>query len=455
MKIKLALVSLLILLLQPHLSFSQTDVYPGSWEMNYVPGAPLPPVHIELVIALPEKNIIYPAQLKISCEQFSGIYELLLVKKNNLELGISRNKFPVSETPFSLSNATAYLNNIFSINKDKNGNPVLIAERLTSKKFEKTFPGIIYPDSVKQLTTFLKDFLKGGDILLKKRNAVPWTNDKNNPGTSFQNNPYFGILDSIHVDSRHASVTFPVNRKKDNDTVSVILNNISVAGDIDTRKKNRDEDLELEPGLNILALFADNYGKSAPNTGLVNIDFGKRKMILDFNRPADQYATFIVAMVYYFPGKEDSLALKNKFHGENFEMMYEPSKELNKYTGKETQHILQRPTKNVGQLETKSSQITLALWDDAVEDGDSISLNINGKWLVQGFAVKKQTQFIRVTLKPGPNQIIFIADNLGSIIPNTSVLEIIDGRQRRSFKIDTDMDRNNMISIFYDFDPAK
>jgi hypothetical protein len=67
--------------------------------------------------------------------------------------------------------------------------------------------------------------------------------------------------------------------------------------------------------------------------------------------------------------------------------------------------------------------------------------------------VLKKPQFITVTLTPGPNVITFVAENLGSIIPNTSVIEIIDGKKRKSFFIETDLNQNNLIKIFYDLKP--
>jgi hypothetical protein len=114
---------------------------------------------------------------------------------------------------------------------------------------------------------------------------------------------------------------------------------------------------------------------------------------------------------------------------------------------------LQRNNKIVGSIISKSQQITLAIWDDALEDGDSISLSINGKWITQGLPVKNKPQFLYVTLEPGPNSIIFVADNLGAIVPNTSVLEIIDGKKRKSFMIDTDLSKNNQVNIFYEYKP--
>ncbi len=118
------------------------------------------------------------------------------------------------------------------------------------------------------------------------------------------------------------------------------------------------------------------------------------------------------------------------------------------------QKINERTTKLLGSLVSTSNEITLALWDDAVEDGDTISLNVNGNWIAKDFPVLKRPQFIKVTIKPGANSIVFVANNLGSIPPNTAVLEIIDGKKRKSFMIDTDLEKNNLVRIFYDFKPG-
>ena len=116
-----------------------------------------------------------------------------------------------------------------------------------------------------------------------------------------------------------------------------------------------------------------------------------------------------------------------------------------------TDRALQRNTKLLDSFKITSAEITLALWDDAVEDGDTISLSLNEQWIVQGFAVKKKPQFLTVTLQPGNNDIIFVADNLGLIPPNTSILEIIDGKYRKAYDISTNYGLNNMIKIQYDY----
>ena len=105
----------------------------------------------------------------------------------------------------------------------------------------------------------------------------------------------------------------------------------------------------------------------------------------------------------------------------------------------------------VDSLTVQASEVTLAIWDDAVEDGDSISLQINNEMYYPGLAVKKKPRFIQVKLYPGENNIIFMADNLGSIPPNTAMLEIIDGKRRKAYMINTNLGVNNAIKILYDF----
>ena len=86
--------------------------------MDYFPGHGLDSIHATLQVAPPEKNLLYPAQLELKYGNFSAVYQLLLVKKNTRELAISKNKYRVSETPFSLVSTTTYLNGVFDHGKD-------------------------------------------------------------------------------------------------------------------------------------------------------------------------------------------------------------------------------------------------------------------------------------------------------------------------------------------------
>src|SRR4051794_12811398 len=89
---------------------AQTEAFSGTWKMTDLSLAGTGPVKVQLEIASPDRNALYPALLTLQCDSFKAAYELLLVKKNNWELGISKNKYVKSEAPFTLGNWTYFLN---------------------------------------------------------------------------------------------------------------------------------------------------------------------------------------------------------------------------------------------------------------------------------------------------------------------------------------------------------
>jgi hypothetical protein len=414
-------------------SFSQKEPYAGTWQMGYLAGAGSDSIHATLQIAPPEKNLLYPAQLELKYGNFSAVYQLLLVKKNTRELAISKNKYRVAETPFSLVNTTSYLNGIFDHGKDVKGRPTLTISRLPSKPIAGAMPDSLkFDKAYRPAALQLVDFLREVEIVLTKTSNIPW-NDKNaerivSPSLS---PVYFGLLDSIFLPTRDGMVHLS-SIKKD-DIVSVSVNGNIVIDRLALNKKPHTDDILLDTGLNVVVLFAENFGNNLPNTGKARFEFGRKKFNLDFARKIDSGASFIAAQFYFGANKDDEI------YFQDYILLGDPPLKTNE--------------KLMGSLLSRSKQLTLAIWDDAVEDGDTISININDKWVAKDFPVKKKTQFLTVTLTPGPNTINFIANNLGSIPPNTSVLEIIDGKKRKSFMLETVMGENNLIRIFYQVAP--
>ena len=432
---------------------SAQDQFQGSWQMEYLFNDNSSPIKIELQIGSPERNLLYPALLSVQCDSFAASYQLLLVKKNARQLGISRNKHAAAEIPFSLGSWTIYLNGTFDFSKDLRGNPILTSNRLITKKYGLPLTDINdFPGQHAVTAIRLRDFLKDGGIQLRKTTNDPWQSPAADSILQPSISPaYFGILDTLHVQTKDGIVSFGNN--KDNDIITVLLNGKNVVEQVDSKKKREPEEILLDTGLNILTFFADDFGKSGTSGAMIKLDFGTKKATLDFENKKDVAATFIVAKIYYDYDDNSNTRFQT-----GITMVEEPP--ANTSTGNTTslKHAdtsLQRNARLVGSIIAKSQQITLALWDDALEDGDSISLSINGKWIAQGFPVKKKPQFINVMLEPGPNTITFVADNLGSVIPNTAVLEIIDGKKRKSFMIDTDLSQNNLVKIYYDYRPDK
>ena len=184
-------------------------------------------VRIKLEISSPEKNLLYPAQLSISYGNFSGVYELLLVKKGYSQLAIGREKAVVSESPFSIGAWTIFLNGTFDIGRNKLGTSTLTANRIVSKKYGVDMPDITgFPDSNRMTAMRTRDLLREGTITLSKINAVPWQSSRAyNILNPYLSDTYHGIMDTMNISTNEGKLSFADNNKIDNDTVFVLLNN--------------------------------------------------------------------------------------------------------------------------------------------------------------------------------------------------------------------------------------
>lgn len=438
--------------------FAQTDVpndkYRGTWEYG-TPGNP-DEVYAKLEIAAVNDFILHPAKLTLSINEFHAEYHLLLVRKNIRQIAIGHPKKIISETPYSTGNAMLQLNGVFDLQTDRNGKSFLTINRQRFKKVKlnKKFanPG------EERTSKLLNQFLEETNFRMYQVNDSAWIAE---PVEAMLHSPYsgfyYGKKDTLGVKSMRGVTKFS---GKNSGIVSVSLNGRTVFDMGYANDKSLVNEIKLEPGINMLAVFVEQYGKKPQQTANLELDFFTNKTSLNFSAAEDFTSTCIVLPIIYRGDPDTSKtklnnlrAMKEQLLAKKETIYYYPDENNRPILNDEVQKTLLRQSTVVGNITTKSREVLLGLWDDAVEDGDSISLNINGTWVVQGMPVLKRPQFISVKLNGGVNKIIFIADNQGSIIPNTSMLEIIDDHQRKSFKINTDFHQNNLINILYELPP--
>jgi hypothetical protein len=196
---------------------------------------------------------------------------------------------------------------------------------------------------------------------------------------------------------------------------------------------NRELQVRLDTGRNLFIFFADNYGGLPPNTGFLRMDTDGRPYGFDFSNRSNAWATFLVADIYFRPKVKNDLMAENTT---------EP-----KVQNDLNDRVMKRTTEPVATIAVDTSAIVLELWDGEVQDGDSISLRLNGKWVTTGFPVRNAVQKIPIRLQRGENELLFMADNLGSIPPNTAELRIRYGQQTKVLRLSTDMRKNNTIKL--------
>lgn len=82
------------------------------------------------------------------------------------------------------------------------------------------------------------------------------------------------------------------------------------------------------------------------------------------------------------------------------------------------------------------SVFTIQLWDNAAEDGDIVSVYLNGTWIIENHSLLKDTtdfNFSTGLLTPGANDLVLFALNEGASGPNT-VSIAINGKEIPNFK---------------------
>ncbi len=100
-------------------------------------------------------------------------------------------------------------------------------------------------------------------------------------------------------------------------------------------------------------------------------------------------------------------------------------------------------------LRIRGKYITLALWDNGRQDGDIISLRINGETVLEKYTVKHKAKKLILPLPEHENIIELYAHNLGEIPPNTAAVSVsIGGKIIKQLVLKSDMNRSEAIRIY-------
>lgn len=427
---------------------ASNDQWAGTWKVDYKPWPHIPAVTMQLQIGTPRQNMLYPALLSLDYGEFHGSYYLLMVRKNERQLGIGRGKYPIKETPFKLGIWMLYLNGTFNYSRKGNEPPMMEIQRMWIKDFGIFMRGLYDGDEIYESTKVtLRDMLYRDPIQMKKISNQPWT------GAEAQRivNPerdsiYLGLYDRIDVNDSTGRLTIVDEDQLDKDTVTLVHNGQTLLRSQEINEQTQSRQIRLDTGMNLLAFFADNYGRLPPNTGDMRMEIDGRKYSFDFSDRSNAYATFLVAQLYRRPVPEKQTVVTGAQSPVTPLASLPPGGD----TAALTRTAISRKDQWVTTIKVKQREITLELWDAQTEDGDSISLRLNEKWIASGFPVKKQIQELKITLQPGENRLQFMADNLGRIPPNTAALRILFDKISRRVDLSTDMKRNNMIRIIYE-----
>ena len=428
------------MLVYPITSVGQTD-WVGTWLVKYKPWPHIPAIEMTLRIAEPTMGMLYPTKLELNYGSFRGEYELLLVKKNDQQLGIGRNKYPTLEEPFGLGAWMMYLNGVLEHQRADSGGERLVLKRLWLDNFGIFMKGLYDNEFYTNTKVFLRDFLYQEDIALTRLDSIPWIHPHSRRIVD-TDTIYYGVYDPITSDAEVLSLSIQDEERYDRDTVTIVHNGDMLADRIPLEQAMALDSIMLDSGENYLAFFADNYGDLPPNTANFIIGTGGDNGQLygfDFSDHSNAFSTVMVARFQYKPSTGEA-SISDVWKDNRDEP---PLRKAPAYTkGRRNQRI--------GQLKVTMEQVVLEIRDEQVEDGDIISLEVNGAVVTERMEVSGEGRRFGISLKHGRNRIVFRAENLGRIPPNTAVLLVhADGKQRK-FHLSTDFERNNVMDIFFE-----
>ncbi|MGB1242846.1 MAG: LamG domain-containing protein [Chitinophagales bacterium] len=108
-------------------------------------------------------------------------------------------------------------------------------------------------------------------------------------------------------------------------------------------------------------------------------------------------------------------------------------------------------------ITVRSNKLKFLIYDHEEEDGDIVSINFNGQWIADKYAIQhkhKTKEVFEVEVIPKAENYLFSkAWNLGGIPPNTLTLEIEDGvGKTRVLTINSDLTKSGGVKIVFNPD---
>jgi hypothetical protein len=103
----------------------------------------------------------------------------------------------------------------------------------------------------------------------------------------------------------------------------------------------------------------------------------------------------------------------------------------------------------VKQIETEETEMTIQLFDNGQIDGDTVSIFHNNVQIVDraGLSITPVTVKIKVDKQHPHHELVMVAENLGSIPPNTSLMIITTKNNRYELFITSTEQKNAKILI--------
>lgn len=101
-------------------------------------------------------------------------------------------------------------------------------------------------------------------------------------------------------------------------------------------------------------------------------------------------------------------------------------------------------------MRVESSEVELLLYDHMIQDGDIVSINFNGDWILENATLETKPQRVNLKLNEnGKNFIILHAENVGRRPPNTIAISYLYYGEKKELILKSDLKTSQLIEIIF------
>jgi hypothetical protein len=128
---------------------------------------------------------------------------------------------------------------------------------------------------------------------------------------------------------------------------------------------------------------------------------------------------------FYLVGNHTSVDKKKDCNGLHGDYCYAKATNIaNIITSKPANHSRERKVVPVMTVALPEKEFTIIIWDDHKEDGDIVTLYLNGEPVLENYTLKNAPTEIHLVCTAKENELIMYAENMGSSPPNTAALKV-------------------------------
>jgi len=98
-------------------------------------------------------------------------------------------------------------------------------------------------------------------------------------------------------------------------------------------------------------------------------------------------------------------------------------------------------------FKSDSEDLVIKFWDAGKIDNDIVSIYLNDNIIIDNVSLKREKEELKIKLDEDKNYLIFYAENLGDIPPNTAAFEIEINGKKETFKMNADLKNSDVILI--------